>query len=138
VIDFGNVRFVHPSGLAFAFGLAFTLVRSGYGVSLREPEAPDARDYLRRSDFWGVLKAQGFDVAPELLGFNLGRAPGLIEPSVVTTTGTIRDNVTSSTLLFDRLQRALERAGLPGRGCARRNPCRGDRVYADVERDANP
>ena len=115
LIDLSEVQFVHPSGLGFVFALAFTLVRLGRKVDLREPTAPDQRDYLRRTNFWGVLEEQGFDIAPELRGYNLGRAGGLIEPSIVRTTASTRENVETSIILYERLQRALTRAGLAGR-----------------------
>lgn len=115
VIDLSDVDFIHPSGLAFIFVLAFTLLRRKYDVSIREPLVPDKRDYLRRTNFWGVLETQGFVIPPEWRGYNLGRAPSLIEPSIVRTDASIRDNVETSVILFERLQVALGRAGLSGR-----------------------
>jgi hypothetical protein len=85
LIDLSEVTFVRPSGLGFIFVLAFTLMRLGRDVRICEPDAPDQRDYLRRTNFWGVMEAQGFQIAPELRGYNLGGAQGLIEPSIVRT-----------------------------------------------------
>ena len=115
LIDLSEVDFIHPSGLAFVYMLTFTLRRMNRGVVICEPAAPDKRDYLRRTNFWGVLESQGLNIPAEWRGYNLGRAPSLIEPSIVRTDASTRDNVETSVLLFERLQAALTRAGLPGR-----------------------
>ncbi len=80
-----------------------------------EPVTPDQRDYLRRTNFWGLLEEQGFAIPPELRGYNLGGAQGLIEPSIVRTDASTRENVETSVALFDRLRVALARAGLVSR-----------------------
>jgi anti-sigma regulatory factor (Ser/Thr protein kinase) len=110
-----QVEFIHPSGLGFIFMLTFTLLRRGCEVIIYEPDAPDQRSYLRRTNFWGVLEEQGFAIQPELRGYNLGGAQGLIEPSIVRTDASTRENVDTSVALFDRLRTALVRAGLPDR-----------------------
>ncbi len=108
LIDLSDVTFVRPSGLAFVFALTFTLMRSGYEVAIGDPLAPDSREYLHRTNFWGVMEQQGFQIPTHWRGFNLGRAPGLIEPSIVRTDAPTRTNVESSLLLFDRLRAAME------------------------------
>ena len=115
MVDLADVAFVRPSGLAFVFALTFTLLRAGYSVTIREPEVIAARDYLVRTNFWGIMEQQGFEIPATWRGFNLGGAQGLIEPSIVRTDASTRDNVETSVLLFERLRRALDRAGLRGR-----------------------
>ncbi len=115
LIDLSEVDFIHPSGLAFVFMLAFTLRRLRRDVRICEPVAPERRDYLRRTNFWGVLETQGFTIPADWRGYNIGRAQGLIEPSIVRTDATVRENVDTSVMLFDRLRAALARAGISGR-----------------------
>jgi anti-sigma regulatory factor (Ser/Thr protein kinase) len=115
LIDLSEVDFIHPSGLAFVFALTFTLRRLSRDVRIREPSAPDKRDYLRRTNFWGVLETQRFAIPADWRGYNIGRAQGLIEPSIVRTDATVRENVETSVMLFDRLRAALARAGILGR-----------------------
>ncbi|HWT05551.1 MAG TPA: hypothetical protein VN224_07325, partial [Xanthomonadales bacterium] len=115
LIDLAQVGFIRPSGLGFIFTLAFTLLRLGRDVRICEPDALEQRDYLRRTNFWGVLEGQGFAIPPALRGYNLGGAQGLIEPSIVRTDASTRENVETSVALFDRLRGALVRAGLAGR-----------------------
>ena len=115
LIDLSEVDFIHPSGLGFIFMLAFTLLRLGRDVRICEPNATEQRDYLRRTAFWALMEAQGFAIPPNLRGRDLGEAHELIEPSIVRTDASTRENVETSVALFDRLRAALVVAGLPGR-----------------------
>ena len=115
IIDLSEVDFIRPSGLAFTFALTFTLLRLGRDVRISEPDALVQRDYLRRTNFWGLLEEQGFAIPQGLHGYEPAEAQGLIEPSIVRTDASTRENVETSVALFDRLRASLVRAGLMGR-----------------------
>ena len=114
-VELEHVRFARPSGLAFLYVLVYTLVDLGHSVALSEPADPSARGYIRRTNFWSMLGSHGFTVPDEWRGFNLGRAPGLIECSLLTTDAGLDENMESSLLSYDRLRKAMAQAGLEGR-----------------------
>lgn len=114
-IELDDVRFARPSGLAFVYTLAYTLLDLGHDVSLSQPRDENARTYIRRTDFWSVLSRYGFKVPDDWRGFNLGGAPGLIECSVLTTDAGLDENMQSTMMSYDRLRGAMARAGLNGR-----------------------
>jgi len=114
-IELDAVRFARPSGLAFLYVLVYSLVELGHFVTLTQPLDDNARNYIRRTNFWSVLSEYGFNVPEDWRGFNLGQAPGLIECSVLMTDSTLDQNMESSLISYDRLRKAMARAGLHGR-----------------------
>ena len=114
-IELSNVRFARPSGLAYLYVLIYTLRKRGHDIVLTQPLRDDARNYIRRTNFWSLLSQHGFTVPDDWHGYNLGKAPGLIECSLLTTDSNLAENMRSSVLSYDRMRKALAQAGLTGR-----------------------
>lgn len=114
-IDLSEVDAIRPSGLAFAFVLALTLRNGQRDLAFIEPAKPNLRHQLRHTNFWNLLAAQGLSVESECLDHAPPVAPSLVEPALVRTDASTRDNVETSVILFDKMQVALASAGLPGR-----------------------
>lgn len=114
LIDMSDVDLFRPSGLAYVFSLAFTAQHSGAQVRILQPAPGVRRDYLRRTNFFNVLVQQGLDIAEGRRPPDMGDSPGLIKPSIVTTTATTRENVRTFDLLYARFRRALQHVHIEG------------------------
>jgi hypothetical protein len=108
-IDLNDVRFARPSGLGYLYVLIYTLRKRGHQISLTQPAHEDSRNYIRRTNFWSLLAQYGFTVPGDWHGYNLGKAPGLIECSLLTTHANLTENMQSSLLSYDRMRKALAR-----------------------------
>jgi anti-sigma regulatory factor (Ser/Thr protein kinase) len=113
-VDLTEVRFARPSGLAYLYVLVYSLMRRGHFMSLSQPKDDACQAYIRRTNFWTLLGEHGFRVPDDWHGYNVGRAPGLIECSLIQTNEDIESNMRSSVLSYDRVRRALRRGDATG------------------------
>lgn len=111
-IDFANVSFVRPSGLAHVFVATFTLLSQGRKVTIRQALSPAVQRYMRRANFWNTLRECGANVPDAWIGDVGPRSDSLIECSMIHSLTDLHELQSQNGQLVDRFRGALSAIGV--------------------------